>query len=355
MEFIPRLIAWELTKRCNLKCIHCRAFSPETESQELSKEEIFRILKEIKKVGKPIIILTGGEPLLREDIYEIIGRVLQEGLRPVLASNGTFITREVARKLKKAGIQRVSISLDGSSPEVHDGFRKVPGAFEKALQGIENLKEEGIPFQINTTITRSTVEDLPKIYELALKLGAVAHHIFIFVPVGKGKKHQEEGLSPEEYEKILEWFYERKKEKKIELKATCAPQYYRIMRQKAKKEGIKIEFKTFGFDAMTRGCLAGTGFCFVSAEGIVQPCGYLEVNCGDLKKDPFDKIWKESPIFNALRDFSQYKGKCGKCEYIRVCGGCRARAYEATGDFLEEEPLCPYIPASISGKTFSKT
>ncbi|WP_033396682.1 heme b synthase [Thermodesulfobacterium thermophilum] len=352
--FKPRLIAWELTRSCNLDCVHCRAAASKGPyANELTTEEIFRILEEIKEVAEPIIILTGGEPLLRKDLFQIAKRSIDLGFKPVLATNGTLITKEVAQQIKETGISRVSISLDGSTPESHDNFRKVPGAFEGALKGIENLKKVGVPFQINTTITPQNLEELPKVHELAKSLGAVAHHIFLLVPVGRGKELSTGGINAEKYEEILGWFYEQRDRCNLQLKATCAPTYYRILRQRAKKEGKEVTVENFGLDAMTRGCLAGTGFCFISHVGIVQTCGYLEVPCGNLREQTFKEVWENSEVFNNLRDFSKYKGKCGRCEYIRVCGGCRARAYEATGDYLEEEPLCPYTPIK-SNKTLAK-
>ncbi len=344
-EFKPRLIAWELTRSCNLDCVHCRAgASRGPYSNELTKEEIFRIMEEIKEVASPVIILTGGEPLLRKDIFEITRKAVECGFKPVLATNGTLLTEDIAKELKACGIARVSISLDGADPSAHDGFRKMPGAFEGAIKGIEVLKKVGIPFQINTTITAVNIEEIPKVHELAKKLGAVAHHVFLLVPVGRGKELKNQSISPEKYEEILHWFYEQREKSGLQLKATCAPFYYRILRQRAKKEGKKVDFKTFGLDAVTRGCLAGTGFCFISHVGVVQTCGYLEIPCGDLRKQSFKDVWENSEVFNKLRDFKNYKGKCGICEYLRVCGGCRARAYEATGDYLEEEPLCTYQP-----------
>ncbi len=349
-RFVPRLIAWELTRSCNLNCVHCRAASSKGPYEnELTTSEIFRIMEEIKEVASPVIILTGGEPLLRKDLFEIIEKAVTLGFKPVLATNGTLLDEKLARELKKAGIARVSISLDGASPEAHDNFRKVKGAFEGALRGIEALKKAGLPFQINTTITALNAEELPKIHELAKKLGAVAHHIFLLVPVGRGKELQEKVLSAEEYEQILNWFYDQREKSGLQLKATCAPQYYRILRQRAREEGKTVDQKTFGLDAVTRGCLAGIGFCFISHVGIVQTCGYLEIPCGDLRKQSFKEVWEGSEVFNKLRNFKNYKGKCGRCEYIRVCGGCRARAYEATGDYLEEEPLCTYQPKKPAG------
>lgn len=344
-NFVPRLIAWELTRTCNLDCVHCRAAASKGPYEgELTTEEVFRILEEITEVGFPIIILTGGEPLLRKDLIEITQKASSLGLKPVLATNGTLLTKEILRELKKAGISRVSISLDGADARSHDNFRKMPHAFEGAMRGIKLLKECGIPFQINTTVTAVNAHELPKVHELAKALGAVAHHIFLLVPVGRGKELAEEALPPERYEEILHWFYEQRSKSGLHLKATCAPHYYRIMRERAREEGLEVTYETFGLDAVTRGCLAGTGFCFISHQGIVQTCGYLEIPCGDLRKDTFKEVWEGSEVFNKLRDFRNYRGKCGRCEYIRVCGGCRARAYEATGDYLEEEPLCTYQP-----------
>jgi len=351
--FLPRLIAFEVTRTCNLDCIHCRAAASKGPyEEELSTEEVFRILEEIREVAQPIIILTGGEPLLRKDIFDIAKKCIELDLKPVLATNGTLIDEKIAERIKEAGIARVSISLDGATAETHNDFRKMPGAFEGAIRGIEALKKVGVPFQINTTITGINAKELPAIHNFAIKLEAVAHHIFVLVPVGRGKEISKESLTPEEYEKVLNWFYEQRGKSKLQLKATCAPTYYRILRERAKEEGKKVTFETFGLDAVTRGCLAGTGFCFISHRGIVQPCGYLEISCGNLREQSFKDVWENSEVFNNLRDFTKYKGKCGKCEYIRICGGCRARAYEATGDYLEEEPLCLYEPIR-SKRTFA--
>lgn len=348
-RFVPRLIAWELTRTCNLDCIHCRASASRgTYEGELTTDEVFRILEEIVEVGRPIIILTGGEPLLRKDLLQIARKATSLGLKPVLATNGTLLTKELISELKSAGVSRVSISLDGADERAHDSFRQMPGAFEGAMRGIRLLKEGGMPFQINTTVTALNAEELPKIHELARELGAVAHHIFLLVPVGRGKDLSEASLTPEAYERILHWMYDQSRRPGLHLKATCAPHYYRILRERARAEGLQVTQETFGLDAVTRGCLAGTGFCFISHRGIVQTCGYLEIPCGDLRKNTFREVWEGSEVFNKLRDFRNYKGKCGRCEYIRVCGGCRARAFEATGDYLEEEPLCTYQPKRSS-------
>ncbi|MDD5617107.1 MAG: heme b synthase [Candidatus Methanoperedens sp.] len=340
----PRLIAWELTNACNLACIHCRASAIiDPTPDELSTAEARHFVDELVEY-KPIIILTGGEPLLRSDVYDIAKYASGHGLRVVLATNGTLLTPDIAKKLKDAGIQRVSISIDGSTKETHDNFRGETGAFEAALRGIDILKNAGLSFQINTTITKRNLTEIPNIYELALTLGASALHIFLLVPTGRGEEIESEEIPPEEYERVLNWFYDKSRTSRIQLKATCAPHYFRIMRQRTKAEGIKITRETHGLEAMTKGCLGGSGFCFVSSTGNVYPCGYLPALAGNIRQKPFKMIWEKSKVFNDLRDPGKLKGKCGDCEYRAVCGGCRARAYAATGDYLDEEPYCVYVP-----------
>jgi heme b synthase len=262
----------------------------------------------------------------------------------VMAPNGTLITESIAEKMAAAGIKRISVSLDGSTPETHDAFRGLENAFHDSIRGIKTAKDAGIEFQINTTITKTNLDQIPKILALAEKLGAVAHHIFLLVPTGRGKYIVDSEINAKEYEETLNWFYDQRDKTSLQLKATCAPHYYRILRQRAKKDGKKVTFETHGLDAVTRGCLAGTGFCFISHVGRVQTCGFLDVECGDITKQTFKEVWENSPVFNELRDFGNLKSKCGICEFKRVCGGCRARAYEATGNYLEEEPLCSYQP-----------
>ncbi len=341
----PRLVAWEITRNCNLSCVHCRAaatMGPYT--GELDTDAALNLVDEIAQVGSPIVILTGGEPLLRPDIFEIASYGTKKGLRMVMAPNGTLITEENAKRMAESGIQRISISLDGATKERHDAFRGIEGAFEGALKGMEQARAAGIEFQINTTITQANLEEIPKIQDLAVELGAVAHHIFLLVPTGRGKYILDQEIDAHQYEETLNWFYDQREETPLQLKATCAPHYYRILRQRAKAENKSVTFETHGLDAVTRGCLGGTGFCFISHRGVVQPCGFLDLNCGDVTQTPFPEIWRNSEVFCALRNYDNLKGKCGACEYRKVCGGCRARAYEATGDYLAEEPLCSYQP-----------
>jgi len=340
-----RLVAWEITSACNLACKHCRAeANPNPAPDELTTKEGKALLDSIAEVGKPIIIFTGGEPLLRQDLFELVSHAKKLGLKPVLSPNGTLLNPDVVKEIKRQGIERVSLSIDGPDAKSHNEFRGVEGAFELTLNGIELLKKENIPFQINTTVTKSNLSNFKDIFDLVKELGAVAWHIFLLVPTGRAKEIRDEIISAHEYEKVLNWFYDFRKQAHIHLKATCAPHYYRILRQRAREEGLKVNFENFGLDANTRGCLGGIGFCFVSHKGIVQPCGYLRLNCGNVRMDSFKNIWENSKIFLDLRDQKKYKGKCGICEYFKVCGGCRARAYTMLGDFLKEEPLCSYHP-----------
>jgi len=301
-------------------------------------------MDEIASFSKPVIILTGGEPLLRSDIFNLARHGTQRGFRVVMATNGTLFTEDIVKEMKDSGIQRVSISLDGPDAETHDAFRKVKGSFEGSLRGIELLKKGQMEFQINTTVTQVNLHVIPDMLRLAVHLGAVAHHLFLLVPTGRGKELQDQEISALDYEKTLHWFYEQRDQVPLQLKATCAPHYYRILRQRAKQEGKKITPKEYGLDAMTRGCLGGMSFCFISHVGQVQPCGYLELNCGQVRERPFDQIWAQSEIFKNLRNTNAYQGKCGRCEFRKVCGGCRARAYETSGDYMAEEPYCIYEP-----------
>jgi heme b synthase len=345
-----RLVAWEVTRSCNLNCVHCRASADlGPYPGELSGEKSLEVLEQISLVGNPIVILTGGEPLLRKDVFELASHGTALGLRMVMATNGTLLTSDVTEKIKASGIKRVSISIDGADADAHDHFRQVNGSFQGSLEGIHLLKQSGIEFQINTTVTRHNLEQIKPILDLAVDLGAAAHHIFLLVPTGRAKDMVDQEIDAAQYEDLLRWFYHMRDQVPLHLKATCAPHYYRILRQEARAKGETVDYETYGLDAVTRGCLGGTAFCFISHDGIVQPCGYLELACGNLKKQTFQAVWNDSEIFQKLRQFSSYGGKCGRCEYLKFCGGCRARAFESTGDFLAEEPLCLYQPKADRG------
>jgi radical SAM protein with 4Fe4S-binding SPASM domain len=396
----PRLIFWELTKGCNLRCIHCRATATELSSpSDLSTQAAREIIDQIAAVSTPILVLSGGEPLFRSDIFQLARYGTDKGLRVALATNGTLVTKHVARMIVDSGVRRVAISLDGADALTHDTFRGIPGAFDAAIAGFRNLKNLGMSVQINTTIARHNAHQLPQVLELAKGLGADALHTFLLVPVGCGVDIAEQQMvPPEEYERMLNWFYDRSLEGGIELKATCAPHYFRVVRQRRAAEhrsataaeaahaapplphtaqgsiaigptemampgstGIELKPQGVGrigvgqpvghpgthpsdMNAMTKGCLAGTAVCFISHQGEVYPCGYLPALAGDLKKQSFTDIWENSVVFNELRDTNNLRGKCGCCEFRNICMGCRARAFAATGNYLDEEPFCVYQP-----------
>lgn len=345
-----RLIFWELTSGCNLRCVHCRATAqPERAPNELTTPEAFRIVDELAGLGRPIVILTGGEPLYRPDVLDIASRASRAGLHVALATNGTLVDDSLAKNIREAGVERVSISIDGGRRQTHDSFRGIPGAFDKALAGFRRLKKLGISMQLNTTVSKHNVDELEDIFALAREEGADALHLFMLVPVGCGLEIADAQMLPaERYEEVLNWLYEKARDYagKLEFKATCAPHYYRIVRQRAKQDGRLPATSGHGMSAMTKGCLAGSGVMFLSHEGKVQPCGYLPVEAGNVRRQPLGEIWAKSPVFAKLRDPELLTGKCGRCEYKKVCAGCRARAFAATGDYLAEEPYCVYEPLS---------
>lgn len=347
--FELRLVAWEMTRACNLACVHCRAAAcPEPAADELTFDEGRSLIDGIIKVGKPILIMTGGEPLMRRDFFDLARHAVKQGLRAVLATNGCMVTPETASEIAAVGIPRVSISLDGPTAQDHDAFRRVPGAFDASMAGIGNLRSAGVPVQINTTLTKRNRGKLAQIMALAQEIGAEAFHVFLLVPTGRAKDMAGEEMAPEQYEESLEEFYRLSRKFSLETKATCAPQYYRILRQQARAEGIDVTPETFGLNARTRGCLGGLSFVFVSHRGDLQPCGYFDVQAGSVRKAEFADIWENAALFKKLRNFSLLQGKCRKCDYVRFCGGCRARAYESTGDYMAEEPYCAYVPPALN-------
>jgi radical SAM protein with 4Fe4S-binding SPASM domain len=383
----PRLVFWETTAGCNLACIHCRRITVADQllPQDLTTAESFDLIDQIAAFARPIFVLSGGEPLFRPDIFDIARHASDAGLIVALATNGTLIDATVARKIKESGVRRVSISFDGADAATHDIFRG-SGAFDKSLAGMNYLHEVGVPYQINTTVARHNIHQMDQTLALAKGLEAQALHLFLLVPVGCGVEiAPDQQISPTEYENVLNWMYDAEMTGGIELKATCAPHYFRIVRQRQAKErrsGIFRERPSShhrqqhagghpvnghpganghpgsedgnqaarqAMNAMTKGCLAGTGVCFVSHRGEVFPCGYLPVEAGNIRQQPFRAIWEGSAVFADLRDPDLLGGKCGLCEFKRVCGGCRARAYGMTHEYLDEEPFCTYEPVVMAG------
>ncbi len=362
----PRLIFWETTAGCNLACIHCRRMTVADQllPQDLNTRESLDLVDQIAAFARPILVLSGGEPLYRPDIFDIARHASDAGLIVALATNGTLIDAEVALQIKQAGVRRVSVSFDGADAPTHDRFRGA-GTFERALAGMAHLRRAGVPYQINTTVARHNLDQMPETLALAKELGAAALHLFLLVPVGCGVEiSDEQQITPPEYEGVLNWLYEAEMEEEIELKATCAPHYFRVTRQRRSQErrqgiarpgpeSLGRQQRAGGdghpsgrhpMNAMTKGCLAGTGVCFVSHRGEVFPCGYLPLEAGNVRQQPLQEIWESAPLFAQLRDPNLLSGKCGRCEFKRVCGGCRARAYGMTGDYLAEEPFCTYEP-----------
>jgi len=352
-RFQPRLIAWEVTRRCPLRCRHCRASAADQDyAGELSTAESLRFLEAVASFAKPIMILTGGEPMARQDIYEIAAYGTSLGLRMVMAPCGLLMDRDSTRRIIASGIQRISLSIDGVDAATHDGFRQTQGAFEAVMRAAHLAREEGLEFQVNTTVTRHNAGQLAEILELAISLGAVGYHPFLLVPTGRGRELADLAIDPREYEGVLIWIYRRSRECPIPIKPTCAPHYYRVLRQHEEAAGRSVTYESHGLDAMTKGCLGGQSFAFLSHTGRVQICGFLELEAGDIRREAFDfrRIWEGSELFASLRDPGRYEGKCGVCEYLRFCGGCRARAHAQTGNFLAEEPQCVYVPRGLQGE-----
>jgi heme b synthase len=356
---VPRLhlVAWEITRGCNLYCAHCRAsasYGPYP--GELSTEQCFRLVDQILEVGRPVLILTGGEPLARQDVFDIGKYAAGRGLRVVMGTNGTLVTEVVARRLKEIPLSRLGVSLDFPTPDLQDRFRGQKGAFAAALAGIRNAQEAGIGIQINSTISKLNARHLDALLNLALEIGAEAFHPFMLVPTGRGKDLEHQELTPQEYEDVLNWIYDKQQElgDRIFFKPTDAPHYWRVVRQRQAADKVTAASPIGrqghghgGMDRLTRGCLAGVGFCFISHVGKVQGCGYFTAEAGDVKRQTFAEVWNDSPLFRSLRDLGNLKGKCGACEFKAICGGCRARAYEATGDYLAQEPYCVYEPLAV--------
>jgi radical SAM protein with 4Fe4S-binding SPASM domain len=324
---------------------------------DLTTAEALQFVRDLSGFAKPILVLSGGEPLFRPDIFQIAMCARDCGLPVALATNGTLIDENMAHAIVDSGIKRVAISIDGADETTHDNFRRQPGSLAAALNGFRRLRRLGMSMQINCTVTRHNVDQIEKLYATARELGADALHLFMLVPVGCGVQIAESNMLPsEEYERVLNWMYDKSKARELHLKATCAPHYFRVMRQRAAAEHIRIEASHShgkpgaghpggqNMAAMTKGCLAGSSICFVSHTGEIFPCGYLPVSAGNVRRQSMSEIWNESEVFARLRDVDQLEGKCGLCEFRKICLGCRARAFYASGNYMAEEPYCVYEP-----------
>ncbi len=327
-----KMVSWNVTRRCNLYCDHCyRESGPEAGdlNQELSTAEGFRLLEDLQKTGFHLVIFSGGEPLLRPDLVELVDRASELSLYPVLGTNALEISQERLQNLIAAGLKGMGISLDSVCPEVHDEFRGREGAWQKTVASIKKIVDAGVPVQINTTLTENNYAELDDLIDFTRELGARALHPFFLVPTGRARKIEGSSLRAEKYQQMIEKVLTRQQQVEIELKPTCAPQFL----VQAEKMGMSLRF--------SRGCLAGVSYCCILPEGEVHICPYLPVEAGNIRNNRFSEIWNNSPIFQKLRDYSNYRDKCGSCPDVDICGGCRARAYYySEGDYLAADPWC---------------
>jgi radical SAM protein with 4Fe4S-binding SPASM domain len=348
-KYIPLVLSWNVTLKCNLKCSHCYINAKEKSlPDELSTDAAKMLIHQITEVSRPLLILSGGEPLLREDIFEIIRYGADRGLRMGMGSNGMLIDDEVTRRLEDARMGTVAISLDSSIPERHDEFRGVKGCWEHAINAIKSLKNSRIQVQVNCTVTPQNYDEVDDIMSLAEDLGVENFHLFFLVPTGRGTDIED--ITPRMYEDMITSTLAKTTKYKLNIKPSCAPQFMRV----AKQKGVDMS-------RWVRGCMAGLYYCRIYPSGEVTPCPYMPLNLGNVRERSFRDIWFNSEVFKALRDFDRLKGKCGVCEYRDVCGGCRARAYgvstdlmdfcgalheptESRGDYLAEDPWCVYQP-----------
>ncbi len=355
-----RLLFWESTIRCNLTCAHCRRVeSDETAYRDLSSAQAKDLIGQLAELGKgqpmmPVLVFSGGEPLCREDLFELIGQAKAAGITPALATNGTLIDASVAGRIHDSGVARVSVSLDGATAEVHNRLRRLAGSFERAIEGTGYLRDAKVPFQINLTLTRHNAGQLQQVYDLAKSLGAVAVHIFMLVPVGCGRSLADtDMLSPEQYEQKMLEICKLDGQDELQMKVTCGPHYERVIRQKGLYKsrlqtghGAAVPGRS-GHGAASKGCLAGLGVLFVGHQGDVFPCGYLPIKCGNVLEQKLSDIWYKNEDLARMRNSGELEGKCGLCGYRQICGGCRGRAYAATGNYMAEEPFCAYVPPEV--------
>lgn len=350
----PRIISWNITLRCPLKCSHCYVDAGETEADGvLSTHEAFSVIDQIRATGMPVVVLSGGEPLLRDDVFDIARYGTEQGLRMVMGTSGYFIDQTIAKKLSDSGIRAVAISLDSKNATWHDSFRGLDGVWEKAVAAIGHCRDAGIGVQINMSVMRSAIREVEDVISLGTSLGVRDYQLFFPIPTGRAR--QTGHRSKEEYEDLIRQILIRYRDSDLNIRPTCAPQFRRIA------DELGIQNPAWG-----RGCLAGITYCRIFANGDVTPCPYLPVSAGNVRTTPFLTIWNTSPLFTALRNPDLLTGKCGRCEFKRTCGGCRARAYRQEDadsplwcDGLEtpevvsveccgEDPWCPYEPGVSS-------
>jgi AdoMet-dependent heme synthase len=353
----PFLVIWETTQACDLSCVHCRACAqPASNPFELTTQQAKGVIDEVAAMKVPLFVMTGGDPLKRPDIFELVSYAAEKGIRPSLTPSATpLLTREAVYKLKESGLARLAISLDGPTAEIHDAFRRVPGSFQWTLDGIKYAHEVGLPVQINTTITRHNLAQLDDMIVLLETLGIVLWSAFFLVPTGRGSDI--DLISADEFEQVFEKLYQTSRRVKFDIKSTEAQHYRRFLLQRRtelRREGVTDQAQLPSILGMARsddgigrapkGINDGKGFVFVSHQGEVFPSGFLPVSAGNVKHQSLAEIYRHSPLFTALRDAENLQGKCGVCEFRNICGGSRARSYAMTGNLFAEEPCCSYQP-----------
>ena len=342
----PMLVYWETTLSCGLACKHCRATAmPDRDPAELSTEEGFALLDRVTGFGRPYphVVFTGGDPLRRPDLEILVAAATERGIGASLAPAVTpDMTMERLAALKAAGIQTTSLSIDGSDAARHDGFRGVPGTFDMTLRAVDWAHRLDLPLQINTLVTDETLPDLPPLYELMTTLGIMRWSLFFLISMGRGTGLRE--IGPADSERLNHWLYDLSKTSPFQIKTTEATHYRRVAIKRMTKEGL--DAAAIGATSVGRGfgVRDGNGIMFIAYDGSVHPSGFLPVSTGNVRTDDLVELYRTHPVFTSLRDVASYKGRCGRCEYVQVCGGSRARAFARTGDMLEADPLCPFVP-----------
>lgn len=342
----PMLVYWETTLACGLACRHCRASAMADRSPlELSTDEGLRLLDDITGFGRPYphVVFTGGDPLIRPDLQTLVEAATARGIGASLAPAATgLLTRDALDRLRTAGIQNISLSIDGSTAAVHDGFRGVPGTFETTILSARLAREADLPIQVNTLITDETLPDLPAIYELMKSLDIMRWSLFYLISVGRGSALRE--VSPAESERLNLWLYDLSRVAPFQVKTTEAMHYRRVAIRAMHAEGLDDEAIARTSVGRGFGIRDGNGIMFVAHDGTVNPSGFLPIPVGNVRESSIVDLYRSHPVFTRLRDPEAFKGRCGRCEYARICGGSRARAFAWTGDELEADPLCPYVP-----------
>jgi radical SAM protein len=341
----PMLVIWEVTQACDLACVHCRASAqPERSPAELSTEQGYRLLDEIRSFGEPLMVFTGGDPLKRPDLYELIRYSVKIGLRTNVTPSATpLLTAEAIEGFQAAGIARMAISLDGPDAATHDEFRGIPGTFDRAMFALRHARDIGLNTQLQTTVTRRNMARLAEVAEIAKEVRTRMWSLFFLIVTGRAEEGDD--LLAPEYEQVFEFMYELSKTASFGVKTTEAMHYRRYVAQRIKAEhGVTENENAKGVAWRTAGVSDGKGFVFVSHTGEIFPSGFLPVTGGNVLNDSLTDVYRNSDLFRALRDTSRREGKCGICEYRNICGGSRSRAYALTGDFLAEDPRCIYQP-----------